>query len=88
MNPAREKDVATIINNLNLNKSTGPYREPMTILKNHIHVLKQAPNSKLSFQEALFPEYLKTASAAPVYKKDDLLIPPNYCHISVLSVFQ
>lgn len=56
MNLASENDVATITNNLNLNKNTGPCKKPTTILKNQAHVLKEVLTSKLSFQQALFPE--------------------------------
>ena len=88
LNPVQENEIKKI-NNLSLNKSTGPYSILTKILKNHIDVFEQSLSYliNLSFRQVLFPESLKSARVTPVYKKDDPEIPSNYRPILILSVF-
>ena len=69
-----------LIKNLNHNKSLGPCSIPVKILKNHANDLKQplAFLINLSFRQGVFPEALKTARVAPIFKNDNPQIPSNY----------
>ena len=89
INPVQESEIEKLINSLNQNKSLGPCSIPLKILQNHVDVLKQPLTYliKVSFQQGIFPEALKTARVTLFFKKENPKLPSNYHPISVLSVF-
>ena len=69
------------------NKTTGPFSIPVPlILKTHIAPLLSSLIND-SFLCGTFPNKLKLAKVAPVFKKDSRQDKDNYRPISVLSVF-
>ena len=71
------------------NKSTGPFRIPVPLLK--ILKIRIAPllSSLIndSFLRGIFPNRLKLAKVTPVFKKGSRQDKDNYRPIAVLSTF-
>ena len=87
--PVTPREIESIINSFNKNKSTGPYSIRIFLLKilsSYISIpLASLVNS--SFETAIFPEKLKLGKVNPLHKKESTEVPSNYRPISVLSVF-
>ena len=86
--PTDKYEIINIINNISINKATGPHSIPTNIL----HLIKlniSEPLSSiinLSFEKGIFPENLKTAKTIPIFKdKGSNLECSNYRPISLLS---
>ena len=89
MAPTVPEEVEKLIDQLNINKSTGPNSIQVFILKNFKKFfsfwLSKLVNS--CFEEGKFPEILKIAKVIPLHKKESKLNHFNYRPISLLSVF-
>ena len=87
--PTIPHEIEKLIDNLDVNKSTGPYGIPIFILK----LLKPLLSVWLSklinlcYTTGVFPDLLKTAKIIPLHKKESKLDFTNYRPISLLSVF-
>ena len=88
--PVTNTEIIEIINNLNPNKSTGPFSIPVVLLK----VLKNYISYPLeilfncSFASGIVPNHFKVSKVIPVYKKGSPLVVTNYRPISLLSIFK
>ena len=88
MNPIDKNEIINIINNLNLNKSTGPHSIPSDIL-NIIKLNVAKPLSEIvnfSFVNGTYIENLKLSKSIPTFKEiGSNLDSNNYRPISFLS---
>lgn len=70
INPTDKNEIINIINNININKATGPHSIPSDIL----HLIKfniaepLAEIINLSFEKGLFFENLKLSKVIPIFK--------------------
>ena len=89
LSPTIPAEIETLIDALDIKKSTGPNSVPVFILK----ILKPFFSSwlseliNLSFNVGIFPDILKIAKIIPLHKKECKLTFQNYRPISLLSVF-
>ena len=85
--PVDEKEIKSMILQLNTSKSCGPNSIPSKLLRDNVDVfsspLKHIIN--LSFEEGCFPHLLKLANVCPIYKKKCKKKCENYRPISLLS---
>ena len=88
MNLTDKNEIINIINNFNMNKSTGPHSIPNDIL-NLIKLNIAGPLSKivnLSFVNGIYIDNLKVSKTIPTFKeKGSNLECNNYRSISLLS---
>ena len=88
LSPAGPGEVEKIIDELNMNKSIGPFGVPVFLPKKFkmffSYWLSELAN--LSFETGLFPDVLKIAKVNPLHKKDSKTDYRNYRPISLLSV--
>ena len=88
MNPTDKNEIINIINNFNMNKSTGPHSIPNDIL-NLIKLNIAGPSSEivnLSFVNGIYIDNLKVSKTIPTFKeKGSNLECNNYRPISLLS---
>ena len=86
--PINPIEIADIINNININKASGPTSIPNKILHLIKHIIA-TPLSNLintSFEKGLYFDTLKTAKVIPLFKENgDILERSNYRPISLLS---
>ena len=82
-----EEEVKNAIKDLPINKSTISGDIPTKILKQYaqIYSKKLADIFNESIKTSKFPDILKKAEVAPVYKKDDMNDKQNYRLVSTLS---
>ena len=82
-----EEEVKNAIKGLPINKSTISGDIPTKILKQYaqIYSKKLADIFNESIKTSKFPDILKKAEVAPVYKKDDMNDKQNYRLVSTLS---
>ena len=86
--PTDKFEVLNIINDISINKATGPHSIPTNILHQIKHNISEPLSNviNLSFQNGVFPENLKTAKTIPIFKdKGSNLECSNYRPISLLS---
>ena len=87
LQPVDEKEVKSMILQLNISKSCGPNSIPTKLLRDNFELfsspLKHIIN--LSFEEGCFPQLLKVANVCPIYKKKCKKKCENYRPISLLS---
>ena len=88
INPTDKIEVINIINNLSINKATGPHSIPADIL----HLIKLsvpqplADITNLSFEKGIYMENLNISKVIPVFKdKGNYLECNNYRPTSLLS---
>lgn len=87
--PTTPDEIEREIDGLNASKATGPFSNPIRLLK-ILKLLLSKPLSHLfniSFSSGLVPDKLKIAKVIPVYKKGSRLEMSNYRPISLLSIF-
>ena len=87
LSSVNHKELESLIKEINISKSVGPYSVPTNILKLLCLVLSK-PLVKLinfSFSEATFPNLLKFANVISVFKKGDNLHYNNYRPISLIK---
>ena len=89
LSPTVPGEVVLIIDNMDMNKSTGPNSIPIIILKSFKLFfgkwLSRLVN--LCFEMGVFPDILKLAKVTPLHKKESKLNLLNYRPISLLPVF-
>ena len=88
LSPAGPGEVEKIIDELNINKSIGPFGVPVFLLKKYkmFFSLWLSELVNLSFETGMFPDVLKIAKVNPLHKKDSKIDHRNYRPISLLSV--
>ena len=84
ISPTDQKEVASCISSLKLNKSNSIHPKILTLLLEELSIIL-AKLINLSFSTGCFPDVLKTAKVIPFFKKDSSLEVSNYRPISLLS---
>ena len=85
--PTDPKEIESIINLFDTNKSVGPNSIPSKLIKT-IAPLISKPISNIcnkSFKTGIVPDQLKISKINPIHKKDSKLMISNYRPISILS---
>ena len=89
LKPVSITEVTKLINQLDSNKSTGPFHIPhkfIKIGKKYIApILTDIINN--CFQLGIFPNALKYSTVIPIHKSGDKRLPNNYRPISLTSAF-
>ena len=87
LSPVNHKELESLIKEINISKSVGPYSIPTNILKLSCLVLSKplVKLIKFSFSEGTFPNLLKFANVISVFKKGDNLYYNNYRLISLIE---
>ena len=85
--PSTPNEVFLLINQLNVNKGTGPNGIPTDILKgiNNIICIPLSKIYNMCIVNGVHPSRLKLAHALPIFKKGSRLLVSNYRPISLLS---
>jgi len=85
--PTDSTEILTIINSLDLTKSSGPNSIPVRIMKLLNTELSEHFSNifNLSFTNGIFPDILKIAKVVPIHKKESKILVSNYRPISLLS---
>ena len=89
LTPVSVSEVSTIISGLNSSKSVAPNSILITLLKILNNELSEILSKLVSdsFESGIFPDKLKIARVAPVFKKGSRSNRDDYRPISVLSIF-
>ena len=88
LDPVTEKEIDKII--LNFRDSSAGWDELKPTVVKSIHCCIKSPLRhiyNLSFRTGIFPDELKIANVAPIFKSGDEMIFSNYRPVSVLPVF-
>ena len=82
--PTTAADIESLINCIKLNK--GPNSIPTKILKEFKTELSEPLSDMInvSFNEGIFPDFLKVANVIPIHKKGEKLDPNNYRPLPLL----
>ena len=85
--PSTPNEVFLLINQLNINKGTGPNGIPTDILKgiNNIICIPLSKIYNMCIENGIHPSRLKLSHALPTFKKGSRLLVSNYRPISLLS---
>ena len=88
LSPVTEVEIATIIHNLKISSPRPDDITPKIIKSSSLLIKAQLTHIlNLSFQQGYFPDELKLARVAPIFKSGDPKLVSNYRPVSVLNSF-